>query len=121
MPIPMPRTPIRRSRALIYAAGTPEEIDEQLAALADTCTRRGYDLAGVVRELPGGTRGYHDAHRMLAAGDADVIVFASATVLPDLLESATGSLPGPRVREILRRAEGQRRTRPIRRQRGAGA
>jgi hypothetical protein len=111
----------KRSRAIIYVRGTSEEIDQQLTILTETCARRDYDMACIVQDVPDGVRGYHDAHRMLRRGGGDLIVFASTTVLPDVLESATGSLPGPRIREILPRAEGARRTRPIRRWRDAGA
>jgi len=110
-----------RSRAIIYVRGTSEEIDEQLAILAEVSTRRSYDIVSIVRDSPSGLQGYHDAHRMLRDDDADLIVIASTTVLPDVLESATGSLSGPRIREAIRReGERQRRTRPIRRREGGG-
>ena len=115
----MPKRRTARPRALIYVRGTAEEIDQQLTNLTEACVRRGYEVAGIARDDPGDTRGYHDAHRMLRHGDADLILVSSTTVLPDVLESATGSLPGPRVREIVRRTERRRRIRPIRRVDGA--
>lgn len=115
----MPKTP-QRTRALMYVSGTSEEVDQQLAILGEVCARRGYDMAGIVLDPPDGVQGYHDAHRMLAAGDADLILFASVTVLPSVLESATGSVSTTRVREIIR-SEARRRTRPMPRPRRGGA
>jgi hypothetical protein len=112
----------KRSRAIIYVRGTSEEIDEQLDSLTAVSTRRGYELAGIVRDDPGSANGYHDAHRMLRHGEADLIIVSSVTVLPGVIESATGSLSAGRVREILRDLpDAQRRTRPIRRRGGGGA
>jgi hypothetical protein len=113
----MPKT--ERSRALIYVRGTSEETDAQLDTASEYCTRRGYEIAGIVRDRPGQTAGYHDAHRMLRHGEADVITIASITHLPPrVMESATGSLSPVRIREVLRR-ESRRRTRPV--PRGGGA
>lgn len=87
----MPPSAARR-RALIYARGTEDEIEQQLTEAFELCRRRHQDVVGVVRERPGGTSGYHDAHRMLRRGECDLIAVASTTNLPDLIESATGDL-----------------------------
>jgi hypothetical protein len=104
----------KRSRAIIYVRGTSEEIDQQLTSLMAVCNRRGYDTTGVVRDVPGSAQGYHDAHRMLRHDQADLIVISSTTILPHVLESATGSLSPRRVRDA-RQTPRTRRIRPIRR------
>lgn len=104
-------------RALIYARGTDEEIEQQVTEAYALCRKHDQVVVGIVRERPGETRGYHDAHRMLRRGEADLIAVASSAVLPDLLESATGGLNGPWLRSLVRRAP-SRRIRPMRREGG---
>lgn len=102
-------------RALIYVRGTTEEIDTQLGNAYQVCSRRQYEVAAVLRDQPGGTIGWHAAHRMLRHHEADRIIVASSLVVPDLLESATGALPGPRIRPGggVHRATRRRRIRPV--------
>lgn len=105
----------RPQRALIYIRGTGPEIDAQLTDALAQCERRGYAVEGVLREQPGATDRWHAAQRMLEAGEADVIVLASARNVPEILESATGTLPGPRQPRPPAGASRHRRVRPLRR------
>lgn len=104
-----------RSRALIYVRGTSEEIDEQIADVTSVCQYRGYEVVGIVREQPGATERWHEANRMLRHDQADLILVASAINIPDVLESATGALPGlrPQQNAGAHRAKRPRRTRPV--------
>jgi hypothetical protein len=112
----------RPDRTLIYVRGTDAEIEEQLALAYAACQVRGYTVIGVLRDQPGAVRGWHDANRMLRHGRADRIVVSSATTVPEILESATGALPGFRRRQDAgaHRATRRRRIRPVPRP-GAGA
>lgn len=118
----MPR-PTRRSRALIYVRGTAEEIDQQIDGITAAVERRGYEVAGVVREQPGSTVRWHEANQLVRDGEADLVFVASAANVPDILESATGALPGPlrpRSAAGAHRKGRRRRIRPTRRE-GGGA
>lgn len=112
----------RTDRTLVYVRGTPEEIDEQLALAFAACQIRGYTVTGVLREEPGGTERWYEGQRMLKHHRADRVFVASATVVPESLESATGALPGLRRRQDAgaHRARRSRRIRPVPRP-GAGA
>lgn len=82
-------------RIIIYVSGlTDADIDEQMLQAQQLCTERGDDVVGVARETPGSAGAWEDAHQMIRDGGADRIVLASGTNAPDLLESATGSIPG---------------------------
>jgi hypothetical protein len=101
-------------QVLIYVCGTGAEIDRQLSDAYQVCERRGYHIVAVFRELPGATTRWHEANRMLRHGQADQIIVASVLNVPDLLESATGALPGPRFWQgVARRATQRRRIRPV--------
>ncbi len=104
-----------KNRALIYVRGTDPEIEEQLSIAYQICQGREYEVAGVLREQPGETFKWQDAHRMIRHGRADRIIMASALNAPDILESATGALPGPRLRQGggAHRATRRRRIRPV--------
>jgi hypothetical protein len=111
------------NRALIYLRGTDEEIETQLTLAYQVCKRRDYEVAAVLRDQPDGTESWHAASRMVRHHQADRIILASSLAVPDLLESATGSLPGPRRRAGgggVHRATRRRRIRPVDRP-GAGA
>lgn len=84
----------RRARpgAIIYARGTAEEVEAQLAECRAHCDRYGYEIRGVAQDAPGETSGWESAQSMRRPGDR--IIVASTLVLPDFLESATGTLPG---------------------------
>lgn len=112
----MPKTP-RRSRALIYVRGTAEEIEQQIPHVSAVCERRGHRVVGIMREQPGATEQWHEANRMLDRGEVDAIVIASANLVPDFLESATGALPGRRTYGTAgaHRQGRRRRIRPMRR------
>lgn len=112
------RPPKPPQRALIYARGTAAELEQQIDEAYALCRSRGQVVVGIVRDGPGAARGYHDAHRMLRHGEADLIAVASGAVLPDLLESATGGLPRVRIREVLDQGQRRRRIRLIRREDG---
>jgi hypothetical protein len=109
-------------RALIYVRGTDEEIEAQLTHAYQVCENRGYEVVGVLRDQPGGSDSWHTASRMLRHHEAGHLIFASSLVVPECLESATGSLPGPRRRPGggVHRATRRRRVRPVERP-GAGA
>lgn len=104
-----------RNRALIYIRGTDTEIETQLTNAYQVCQRREYEVTAVLRDEPGGTDGWHAANRMLRHKQADRIIVASTLFVPDLLESATGALPGPRLRPGggVHRATRRRRIRPV--------
>ena len=101
-----------------------DDIDEdRLRQSADMCAVRGYAPVAFVRERPGQFVGLEDALAMVRRGEADRIVMASGADLPEVLESATGGLPGRWLRQITAGRAGSgrhRRTRPKRRG-GGGA
>jgi hypothetical protein len=103
------------NRALIYVRGTDPEVEEQLSVASAICQRRGYEIVAVLREQPGEVFKWQDAHRLIRHGKADRVIMASALNAPDILESATGSLPGPRLRQGggVHRATRRRRIRPV--------
>lgn len=82
-------------KAVIYARGTADEIAQQIIECEELCRRRGYERVGVCHDAPGETAGWEAVERMRRTGCR--IVVASALALPDFLESATGTLPGPRT------------------------
>lgn len=113
-----------RDRALIYVRGTDEQIETQLTLAQQVCDRREYKIAAILRDQPGADTAWHDAQRMVRHRQADLIIVASSLVVPDILESATGALPGPRlVRQPggagVHRATRRRRIRPVPRPGGA--
>lgn len=114
---------IRRKRVIVYMRDEAHHIDEdQLRQVADLCAGRGYDPVATVQEEPGQISGLIDALRMVRRGEADRIVMASRDQLPDLIESATGEVPGLAVGELpdgRGRAPRHRRIWPTRR--GGGA
>lgn len=82
-------------RTVLYVSGHAEDaVQEQMRQAQQLCTEQGYTVAAVARETPGSTDAWEDAHRMVREGEADRIVVASGAHLPDLLESATGGIPG---------------------------
>jgi hypothetical protein len=81
-------------KAVIYARGDVEAIAQQIVECDELCRLRDYERVGVCHDAPGQTAGWDAAERMRR--DGCQIVVASAEVLPDFLESVTGSLPGPR-------------------------
>jgi len=81
-------------KAIVYARGDADAIAQQIIECEELCRRRGYERVGVCHDAPGQTTGWEAAQRMRQSGGR--IVVASADVLPDYLESATGTLPGPR-------------------------
>jgi hypothetical protein len=111
-----------RNRALIYLRGTDEQIEIQLTHAYAVCARRGYEVVAVMRDQPGGTDNWHESHRLIRHRKADRLIVASSLVVPDLLESATGALPGPRLRQGggVHRVTRRRRIKPVPRP-GAGA
>lgn len=103
-------------RALIYVRGTAEEINTQLDLAYRQCRTRGYEVAAVLRDQPGSTDGWHAANRLIRHQKAEHLIVASSLLVPDLLESATGSLPGPlRLRPGggVHRATRRRRIKPV--------
>lgn len=105
-------------RALIYVRGTDEEIQAQLARAYAGCESSGHHVVAVMREQPDQVSAWLDAHRMLHAGEVDLVFVASGAVVPDVLESATGGIPGRTARPAGRLPASHRRTRPV--QRGGG-
>lgn len=100
-------------KAVIYARGTVEEIAQQIIECDELCRLRGYERVGVCHDAPGETAGWEAAEQMRREGCR--IVVASALVLPDWLESATGTLPGPlrlRTPGPARRSSSPRQRRP---------
>lgn len=83
-----------KTRAIIYARGSVEEIAQQIIECDELCRLRGYERIGVCHDAPGETAGWEAALRMRQPGHQ--VVVASSLVLPDYLESVTGALPGPR-------------------------
>lgn len=104
-----------RNRALIYLRGTDDEIEAQLTHASMVCDGRGYEIVGILRDQPGSTNSWHEANRMIRHGKAARLIVSSSLVVPDLLESATGALPGPRLRQGggVHRVTKRRRTRPV--------
>lgn len=103
----------KKTRVVIYARGRDTEIAEQLVKAEGLADERQYTVVGIARDLPGGTTAWDDAMGMVKRGVADRVIMATAAVVPEHLESATGALPGP---GIYRRVGGaHRRVRPIRR------
>jgi hypothetical protein len=99
-------------RTILYVNSEGQQ--EQLDQCQELCTERGYDVIAVATETTGSTDAWEGAHAMVRDGDADRIVFSSGTSIPDMLESATGSIPGggihrrgplKRIRLIQRGAE----------------
>lgn len=109
-------------RTLIYVRGTDEEIEHQLALAYAACQIRGYTVAAVLRDGPGETARWHEGQRMLRHNRADRVFVSSATTVPEILESATGALPGLRRRQDagVHASTRRRRTRRVPRP-GAGA
>lgn len=106
-----------RTGAVIYARGDSQEIAEQFKECRAYCDRLGYEIRGLAHDAAGETAGWESALRMRRNGDR--IVVASALVLPDFLESTTGTLPGPHGPRTARPAPRglsprQRRPRPAR-------
>lgn len=104
---------MRLPRVVIYVRGTDRAVVEQLQQCQELCTRRRYQVVGIARDMPGGSTAWEDANGMVRRGAADRIIMASACVVPEHLESATGALPGPGL--MRRMAGAHRRIRPIRR------
>jgi hypothetical protein len=102
-------------RAVMYVTGDDQEVAEQMQQCQDLCIERHQEVVAVARELQGSTDAWEDAHRMVRDGEADRIVMASGAVVPDVLESATGGIPGSRRH----RRPGERRIKFLRR--GGGA
>jgi hypothetical protein len=101
------------ARVVIYIRGRDSEVAEQLAHCEELRQQRRYTVVGIARDAPGQTSAWDDANAMVKRGQADRIIMASAGVVPEYLESATGALPGP---GIPRRVPGaHRRIRPLRR------
>lgn len=84
----------RRVRVVIYLRGTEAEMDEQLLECQALCDRRRYHVVGIARERPGQTSTWEDCARMRREKEVDRVIFASTSVIPAVLESATGTLPG---------------------------
>lgn len=104
------------TRVVIYVRGREAEIAEQLQQVEALRQERKYLVVGIARDAPGQTAAWDDAMSMVKRGLAERVIMASACVVPEHLESATGALPGP---GILRRAHGaHRRIRPLRRRDG---
>lgn len=106
-----------RTKIVIYARGEGELVDEQLAACQELCARRKYRVIALARDRPGELHAWESAQQMLRDGEADRVIVASGSDLPDILESATGGLPGPAEMRQLRQPS--RRIRPTRRDGGA--
>lgn len=105
-------------RIIIYISGeTEDDVQEQMRQAQQLCTDRSDEVVSVARETPRRADAWEDAHRMIRDGDADRIVVATGAAVPDLLESATGGIPGRGGRH---RDATQRRTRPVRRDEGPG-
>lgn len=104
------------ARVVIYVRGTDREVAEQLAQCEELREKRRYTVAGIARDFPGQTSAWDDANRMVKNGQADRIIMATAGVVPEHLESATGALPGPGWFRKL--SDAHQRTRPIRRRDG---
>ncbi len=97
-------------RAILYVNDNGE-LQEKLDQCQELCTDRGYEVIAIATEQPGAADAWEGAHAMIRDGDADRIVMASGTEAPDMLESATGSIPGGGRH----RRGAQRRIRPVRR------
>lgn len=104
------------TRVVVYTRGTDRQVAEQMADCEALRDKRHYTVVGIARDQPGGTTAWDDAIRMVKSGVADRVIMASAGVVPEHLESATGALPGPGF--FRRLSDAQRRTRPIRRRDG---
>lgn len=104
-------------RVVVYLRGNEQEVAEQLADCEALRRERRYVVVGIARDAPGQSQAWDDATAMVKQGQADRIIMASAGVVPEHLESATGALPGPGFLRKLSAAN--RRTRPIRRDGGA--
>lgn len=105
-----------RDRALIYLRGTDEQIDSQLGHAYEVCARREYEVTAVLRDQPGAASSWHEANRLIRHREAEHLIVASSLVVPELLESATGALPGPRRLRPgggVHRATRRRRIRPV--------
>lgn len=104
---------MRTARVVIYMRGTDQQVAEQLGYCEALRDKRHYTVVAIARDLPGGTAAWDDAIRLVNTGQAERVIMASAGVVPDHLESATGALPGPGF--LRRMADVHRRIRPIRR------
>jgi hypothetical protein len=97
-------------RAIIYVNGNDGDTQEQQDRCHELCTERGYEVVAIATEQAGSADAWEAAHAMIRDGEADRIVVESGTSVPDLLESATGSIRGGTPRR-----GGLRRIRPVRR------
>jgi hypothetical protein len=96
-----------------HAGDGRTDVAQQLRACLAHCEARGYVPVAVCHD-DGDLTGWEDAMRLRRLGRVATVVVASVSFVPeDVLESVTGSLPGPH-RKPPRRRSRHRRTRPVR-------
>jgi hypothetical protein len=93
----------------------PALVTEQYEQCMGLCERRGYVIVSIAIDPPGQTAAWDDARLMVQQGRAERVIVSSASSVPDYLESATGTLPGPGRVQPAAPAGRYRRTRLIRR------
>lgn len=77
---------------MIYARGEPGEIAYQQEQCRLQAEAEGATVVALATDSPDAATGWLSAVAMLAAGSADLIRVSSRTVIPSLIESATGEI-----------------------------
>ncbi len=104
----------RGPRVVIYVRGTDAQVAEQERQCLQLCEQQDYVIAAIARDEDVGLSAWEDAQRMRQMGHVARVIVASASIIPpNVLESVTGSLPGP-VR-VARTGSRHLRTGPMRR------
>lgn len=80
------------TRVVVYLDSTDRE--RQIKAVNRYCQDRGYDVVSIAEGMPG----WASANAMVAAGEADAVVFASRRLMPDSLETVTAEIRVPKER-----------------------
>lgn len=106
----------RRTRVLLYARGTKQEIRDQHDECQQTAEDLGEEIVSLASDPPDGCDGWASARAMLAAGEVDRIRVTSRDVIPiaPYVESATREMRSPLHGRDPERGEPPWRRRPRR-------